>query len=350
MKTRLALVVAGLAALLCPTSPDLIERAYSQGAYFHLQRILTSSSNRVPFALFDLLVGAAAMATIAFMWVGWRNIRARRWRALGLLALTMLAVASALYLWFLAAWGLNYRRESLRHKLQFSSGRVNADRLLALGKETVSELNALRNPDAHLTWPSAYDVAGPLSESFERTQRLAGTTRTARAGRPKQSVFGFYFRAASIDGMTNPFFLETIVNPDLLPFELPFVVAHEWAHLAGYATESEASYVGWLTCLRGDAGARYSGWLFLYTHIVAGLQPSDRKALASTLSPEVMADLRAIVQRVQRAQPAVQQVAWRSYDRYLKANRVESGLRSYDEVITLVLGSQFEPGWVPVMR
>ena len=34
--------------------------------------------------------------------------------------------------------------------------------------------------------------------------------------------------------------------PDLLPFERPFVLAHEWAHLAGHADEAEASAVaGW---------------------------------------------------------------------------------------------------------
>ena len=53
--------------------------------------------------------------------------------------------------------------------------------------------------------------------------------------------------------MINPFGLEVLVNPDLLPFERPFVAAHEWAHLAGYADESEASFVGWLTCMRADA-------------------------------------------------------------------------------------------------
>ena len=53
--------------------------------------------------------------------------------------------------------------------------------------------------------------------------------------------------------MTDPFFLEVIVNPDVLPIERPFVVAHEWAHLAGYADESEANFVAWLTCAHGDA-------------------------------------------------------------------------------------------------
>ena len=73
---------------------------------------------------------------------------------------------------------------------------------------------------------------------------------------PKRSLLGLYFRWAAIDGMTDPFFLEIIVNPDVLPVERPFVVAHEWAHLAGYADESEANFVAWLTCAHGDARAQ----------------------------------------------------------------------------------------------
>ncbi len=41
---------------------------------------------------------------------------------------------------------------------------------------------------------------------------------------------------------------------------------------------------------------------------------------------------------------------WRVYDRYLKANRVEEGVRSYGAVVTLILRARFEPGWVPVRR
>ena len=62
-------------------------------------------------------------------------------------------------------------------------------------------------------------------------------------GRPKPTLLGGYFHKASIAGMTDPFFLETLLAPDLLDVERPFVIAHEWAHLAGYADESEANFV-----------------------------------------------------------------------------------------------------------
>ena len=72
---------------------------------------------------------------------------------------------------------------------------------------------------------------------------------------PKRSLLTYYFRRAAIDGMTDPYFLEVIVNPDVLDFERPFVVAHEWAHLAGYSNEAEANFLAWLTCIKGRLGS-----------------------------------------------------------------------------------------------
>src|SRR5439155_12744601 len=120
--------------------------------------------------------------------------------------------------------------------------------------------------------PSADGVDPRLAGAFARVQRELGADRAAVPGRPKHSLADFYFRGAAVDGMTDPYFLETLVARDLLSVEEPFVVAHEWSHLAGYADESEANFVGWLTCVRaGDDGA-YSGWLFLYGEMTANVR------------------------------------------------------------------------------
>ncbi len=60
-------------------------------------------------------------------------------------------------------------------------------------------------------------------------------------------------------------------------------VAHEWSHLAGYADESEANFVGWLVCMRGPAPVQYSGWLSLYGTVMNALPRSEREELARRL-------------------------------------------------------------------
>ena len=132
-----------------------------------------------------------------------------------------------------------------------------------------------------------------------------------------------------------------ILNPEVLPFERPFVLAHEWAHLAGHAPESEASFVAFLACLQGTREAQYSGWLDLFLHVLrnaagasaAGVaRGARRRARAPTCAPSTPA--------CGACSRPFTSVSWSVYDQYLRANRVESGVANYDEVVTLVLGSR----------
>ena len=66
---------------------------------------------------------------------------------------TAAIAASVLYLWFLAAWGLNYQREPLREQLDFSEDRITREALRTLARAQCRALNALHR-DAHAAgWP-----------------------------------------------------------------------------------------------------------------------------------------------------------------------------------------------------
>ncbi len=328
-----AVVLVAAVALLAPMPAPLIETWYSRGIYIRLQRVITPVSNLLPIALLDI-VTIAALA----LWI-WQVVRAfrspRRWRAEGWLFLRFLVFASAAYLLFLALWGLNYRRVPLEEKLPFDSSRITRENAVRLGNQAVDIVNG----DYAAAHAEAADGRS-LREAFARAQALLDDPLPAVPGVPKLSLLGWYFRWAAIDGMTDPFFLEVIVNPDVLPIERPFVLAHEWAHLAGYADESEANFVAWLACTQGDALARYSGWLAIYGHVARAVPPSDRHALAGSLAAGPRADIVAINARLLRSAPVLRRAASDAYDSYLKANRVERGIASYDAVVRLVLGAE----------
>jgi hypothetical protein len=343
----------GAAALLflAPIDPALVERWYSTGLYLQLQPRITAISNRLPFAFFDVLL-AATVALVVWILAGMvRGLRqGRRWRAGATAGIRLLATGACLYLWFLAAWGLNYQRVPLLQRLELANDAPTPATVLALGQQAVQQLNALHATAHASPWIDPWDDA-TLQRSFRVTQAHLTGGRKAAPGRLKRSIVGPYFRWASVDGMIDPFALEVLANPDLLPFEKPFVAAHEWSHLAGYADESEASFVGWLTCVRATPAAQYSGWLFLYWEVSSVVRPSERMALASALGSGPRADVAAVTERVRRGQlPTLRRASWAAYDRYLKANRVEEGVRSYDAVITLLARARFAKDWVPVRR
>jgi hypothetical protein len=347
------LLVLGLAAaaLVWRLPASLVERLYSRGLYLWVQAALTPSADQVPFALFDLLVSAAVVGGLVACILFVRRLRAPgRLRGILAWAAGLLTSTALVYLAFLGCWGLNYEREPLTAKLDYRGGRPAPGAVVALASDAVARLNALHAEAHDRGWPEWGEMPGWLGVAFDRGQEDVLPGRHARPGVPKPSLLTFFFQRADVDGMTDPFFLEVLVNARLLPLERPFVVAHEWAHLAGYADEAEANFLGWLTCLRGPVGAQYSGWLFLYTHLLPALPRPDRMRIVRSLAAGPREDLQAIVARVAAQQPLVRAISWRVYDRYLRANRVESGVASYDQVVLLVLGTRFRPGWIPIRR
>ena len=127
-----------------------------------------------------------------------------------------------------------------------------------------------------------------------------------------------YLRWAGIDGVTNPFVPEVVVNHDLLPMEWPFTLAHEWGHLAGLAHEAEASYAGWLTCQAGTDQTRYSAALWAFGHVFAASPREQQILLSSRLTDGPRRDLHAIALRTSRRVRVVQRMSWATYDRYLE--------------------------------
>lgn len=342
---RVAVVGLALALALVPLPKWWVEQWYSRGFYARFQPVASSVSGIVPIALLDV----AALAVLAAL-VWWT---VRQFRSAGFLPAMRrvlagwLVVVSLVYLWFLGAWGMNYRRVPLQERLSYDSSRLTRQRAFEFAQAAVQQANALR--------PAA--VANPISTADESlvtalldVQHRLGLAHVPTLTAPKHSLLGLYFRMAAIDGMTDPWFLEVIVNPDVLPSERPFVLAHEWAHLAGHADESEANFVAWLTCLRGSSAARYSGWLSAYQHVASGLPLQDRRALAAQLSSAVAADLTAERARFARSSPKVRVAARGAYDTYLRANRVDEGIASYNAVVRLMLGASFDPQWNPQLR
>lgn len=340
----LAVVLAALLAAV-PMPPVWVERWFSTGIYAAVQPLASSATSLLPVALLDLLLLAAAV------WVALaiaRIVRARgqRLRELGVQLWRAVALGAAVYVLFLAMWGLNYRRPPITARLDYSDSRVTSDAVTALAREAVGELNRL-HPSAHAALsasPGLEAVRLRLAPAFGQAQRAIAMDWTAAPARPKHPLVSPFFRWAAVDGMINPLGLEVLLNPGLLPVERPAALAHEWAHLAGWARESEASYLAWLACQRGDDAAQYSGWLAIYWYLRADLPPAVRGGLERELAAGPRDDLNAIAARVTGANALVQQASWQAYDSFLKVNRVEEGVESYSEVVRLVVGTKDTSG------
>jgi hypothetical protein len=216
---------------------------------------------------------------------------------------------------------------------------VTPERLRELATRAVDETNR-RYVDGHAAgFPEPGAVPPALVAALHQVEHRLGRPRPTVPGRPKRTLLSAFFRASGTDGMHAPFMLETLLNPDLTGPERPAVLAHEWAHLAGYAPEDDASFVGLLAALRADPAARYSAWMALLFETGNQLPRDERQRLMARLDSGPQQDVQAIVARLQARVEVVQRASWEAYDRYLKTQGVREGIQSYSRVVQLLLGS-----------
>jgi hypothetical protein len=332
--------VAAVLAFVVPLPAWAVDEFYSRDLYPWLQSVMTAVSNLLPMAIMDAFIVLAAGL------VGYRMVRllfvSRRH---GLLAAArdggtrLIRAVAGVAVLFMLCWGFNYRRLPLETALAGAATVRPTEALLVSAVSAAGTLASRLRPEAGRTTPATLDrLAEVLVEPMDRALVRLNREPLARPGRPKVSlILTPFFTSAGVDGMVNPIALESIVHPDLLPFERPYVLAHEWAHLAGHGDEAEASAVGWLACMHGPPALAYSASLYLVMEGAAALRGEARARAMSTLDAGVRADLEAIRQRLLRQQPEVRRATSKVYDQYLKANRVEDGTASYGRALTVIL-------------
>jgi hypothetical protein len=341
----LAIIVGALVVSVRP-SAQWIEGAYANGAYPVWQHAISMLSSPLPFSLGDV---AGVLGLTIAIWIVAHNLRSmRKGRRLlpiaravyGLLALTAVYAG-----WFELSWGLNYDRAPLEMRVQYDPSRVTnaaGARLSDLARANMNRLAAV----AHARSAQPLDIAALRTSWLPVVQRL-GDTWTPNVVAAKVSIADPYMNVTGVSGYINPLTLNSHLATDLLWFERPFDLAHEWSHVAAFAREDEANYIAALTTVRShDPVIEYSGWLEIF--LTLPLKPHYKK---SDFSPLVWADFDAIRARnAHHINLSLSQFAWHTYNAYLKTNHVASGVQNYNEVARLLLAIPLDRQGLPQPR
>jgi hypothetical protein len=333
-------LLVALAVLFTPVPPWAIDQFYSRAIYPTIQGWFTTATNLVPFTLLDFIIIATVFLTarsavrllsvarhvgvVDAIWEGSRRL------------VRAAAIATVL---FMLIWGLHYRRVPLESEL--TGGSVAPMPSVPMLQAVAADANVLAARLRGASTKASLDfeaVSRELREPFAAAMTALGRSPLTTPGRPKYSlVLTPFFAMTGVDGMVDPLALESIVNPDLLPFERPYVLAHEWAHLAGMADEAEARATGWLACMNGSPALAYSASLFLILEAREALPADLQPELTARLDVGVRSDLEAIADRLHRENPAMQEAATRVYDQYLKVNRAVDSRASQGRTLALIL-------------
>lgn len=247
-----------------PLPAWVVEDFYSRDMYPWLQGAVTGATNTLPLAVLDVILIAVAFAVLfrirrLFYVLRQRGVMDALWEATRRIVRAA-CVFAVLFYW---AWGFNYRRMPLESVMPGGKApQISVDMLMAGFADSSALASQLRRMTVD-DQGNLHTIRLALREPMNLALKSLGRVPLETPSQPKLSlVLTPFFRLSGVTGMINPFGLETIVFPDLLPFERPFVLAHEWGHLSGHADEAEASAVGWLACMKGDAVLGYSASLY----------------------------------------------------------------------------------------
>lgn len=292
------------------------------------------------------MAGLLGVAAIVALIVGFFRAPSRS-RANDLIALLLScgAVVGIYAVWFELSWGWNYARAPLETRVQFYPERVTPGAAANLRARAMAQVNALAAA-AHASSAQPLDIEALRAAWLPVVQR-AGDDWSPRVGPAKRTLADPFMVATGTSGFINPFTLNVATASDLLWFERPFDMAHEWSHDAGYAREDEANYLAVVTCLRSpDPAVQYSGWFELFLYL-----PQKRRYAHREFVPLVWQDFAALRRRDARHINALlAHWSWRTYNTYLKTNRIATGVANYGEMTRLVLGVPLDAAGLPVAR
>ncbi len=301
----------------------LIESIYARRVFPTISHIAGSLADFVPFSWLDVWI-------LVLLGVAVYSIRRRKWR----LPVGLIALAYLIFFW---GWGLNYHRVPLAARLGFQEvPSPSSEQRNQFVQETAESLNRLW-PQLGMENPAGLTEADIASAADGRVRlvlsRIDGGDWSA-AKRIKHSVFAdWWFRVAGIDGLFNPFAQEPILVSGILDFELPFLTAHELAHVHGIADEGDANFVAFLATVESpDVWFRYSGAFEMWVHLGGPVE---------LLDPGPRRDLQAYYTRIRLQEiPRVARLQSRILDSHLKANGVENGIASYSQFVALAIATQ----------
>jgi len=335
------IVLTALITLL-KFNPQWIEKYYSMGFYAAYARFLRAISGAFHISLGDI---AYILLCLYALYLLFRLLKAfftkqLSWKKTAAYTLKVVRVFLWLYIVFNVIWGLNYYRRGIAEQLGLDAGHYSKEEVENITCELIDKVNESRRVLSHdtLTDETVKDIFIKSRIAYDSAAKEYSFL-SYHPGSVKESIFSPVAKYMGFIGYYNPFSGEAQVRNNIPHILLPYTACHEMAHQLGYASESEANFVGYLAARKSeDPYFLYSVYMDLYKYASTELFMKDFFTTHSwELDSLVKADFRAINRFFYKEQNKLSPVVMSWYDQYLKANKQSNGIDSYNEVISWLI-------------
>ena len=331
------LPIQWLVLLLIKNHPSWVETYYSQKFYPFLFNVYRFFFDKIPFSVGDLLYGIIAIHIIkeVFMVIKKRKIQLFFLLRNGLSALSLILIV------FNINWGLNYYRIPLNKKLNYniSYNETQLEKTLNILVNASNKLHEKLSNSDSVSIRISYSkniIAKQIEDEFNFDLYKFKTYPYI-----KNSLWGTILSYMGYSGYLNPFTLESQVNDKIPKLSYMVTTAHEMAHQLGIASESEANFIAFYNCIKhSDPFIQYSGYTFALRYCYSEfykLNPEKAKEKIRALKQGVLNNLFELSEFWIHYKNPIEPIIKKGYDSYLKANGQSRGLKSYNDMVGLVV-------------
>ena len=322
----------------------VVERVYTNDFYYSFSIGLRRLFGWIPFSFGDILYFTSGC------WIFWKVVKncialfknkftkdivlKKLWKF-------VLAFAS-IYIVFNIFWGLNYNRKGIAWQLQLKEVVYDTANLKVMQQLLLQKVNELKMAlvAQKTLYPDRKNLFERAKECYDAAEKKYPFMQYKGAS-IKSSLYGWLGNYLGFTGYYNPFSGEANINTTVPQFLRPYITLHEIGHQLGYAKENEANFSGYLAAANShDPLFQYSAYLDLFVYAnreVFYFDSAASKNAIRQLVPEVREDLmewkRFNERHVSIIEPAVNWL----YGKFLEINQQPKGLRSYNEVIAMLM-------------
>jgi hypothetical protein len=311
---------------------DMVEHYYSMGIYPFIAKTFSFFSNLIQFSLWDVFwVLIILLVVCGLVLVAFKRIR------FGWYALRTVQLLAMLYSFFYIVWGYNYFRPKIEKRISWESPKADEVIFKSILDSIIRQTNINYIP---VSFADYAKIDSLVEDSYRTHCTELGIGYPNGTRRPKTMLFSSFFLKLGVNGYFGPFFNEIHLDYYLLPMDYPFVLAHEKAHQFGITSEAEANLVAFVICVKsGDLRLKYSGYQsLLFYFLKDASQMKEYRDYFNKIDKRVLGDLRfrqKYYQGLENKNLSKMQTAVNNA--YLKANKIERGVKNYDQVVSLVI-------------
>ena len=324
--------------------PELIEKYYSLWLYQYFSFFTRSLSSIFPFSLGDILY------IIIILIIGFslsKKVIKRQFSVLVFFNYSLYYLSIIHFIFYLQ-WGLNYHRTPIQEKLVIEST-YTIDDLKKISKELIIKANTLHRRIA-TSDSSSTEIPYSQKEISKIASQGYNDLSIIKDNYPeikldglivKKSLLSLPLTYLGFSGYINPFTNESQVNSLMPKNNMPHTISHEIAHQLGFSHELECNFIAFInTTYNKDIYFKYSGYTFALRQCLNELYKYDKpyyKSLIKLINKGILKDYSNSSDFWKKYSNSIEKVTKSGYDKFLKFNNVDDGIKSYDQSVSLII-------------